>query len=156
MNLLCLLLWFAVCADQDARCRKVSNWLTFGAGLLALAYLLTEGSSWLGSPGEHAWWALVLTLVMTLPGYALNRLGAGDVKLLVAVALASDHLHVLGTFVGAGIASVSWLLMRQKICPHIPQYVRSRYPQLAPQASNKLPYVPFLFAGFLAAALCLH
>jgi prepilin peptidase CpaA len=156
MNLLFILLWFAVCADQDARRRKVSNWLTFGGALLALGYLLIEGASWLGAPTELAWWALAVTWVLTLPGYALNRLGAGDVKLMTAVALASDHLHILGTFIGAGMTSVIWLLTRQKIWIHVTQGFRDRYPNLAPQASSKQPFVPFLFLGFIGTVVWLH
>ncbi|WP_296258665.1 MULTISPECIES: prepilin peptidase [unclassified Pseudomonas] len=152
MNLFFLLLWFAVCADQDARSRRVSNVLTLGAGLLALVYLLINGSSWLGAPMPQAGWALLLTLGLTLPGYALGRLGAGDVKLLAALALASDQLHVLGTFIGAGVAHIVWLMTRQKVWPHAGQWVTARYSHLVPQASNKLPFVPFLFVGFLITA----
>ncbi len=153
MNLLFLLLWFAVCADQDARCKKVSNALTFGGGLFALVYLLINGHSWLGGSTEQAWWALLMTLILTLPGYALGRLGAGDVKLLVALALASDQSHILGTFIGAGVATMIWLMTRQKIWSYAGQGFTHRYPNLAPQASNKQPFVPFLFLGFLMMAL---
>jgi prepilin peptidase CpaA len=156
MNLLFLLLWFAVCADQDARCRKVSNWLTLGGGLFALVWLLMVGNSWLGAPAQQAWWALLLTLIMTLPGYALNRLGAGDVKLLVALALTTDALHILGTFIGAGVASVIWLVARQKVWRHVSQRLRRRYPNLAPETSSKQPFVPFLLVGFIATVAFFH
>lgn len=156
MNLLFLLVWFAVCADQDARRRRVSNGLTFGGGLIALGYLLISGTSWLAAPMEQAWWALLLTLAMTLPGYALGKLGAGDVKLLVALALASDSLHILGTFIGAGVTSVIWLLARQKVWSHMGQRLTQRYPWLSPESSNKQPFVPFLFLGFALTALFLH
>jgi prepilin peptidase CpaA len=156
MNLLFLLVWFAVCADQDARRRRVSNWLTFGGALLALAWLLINGNSWLGAPMEQTWWGLAVALLLTLPGYALNRLGAGDVKLLVALALASDLMCVLGTFIGAGVSSLIWLLGRQKFWPLLTQGLRNRYPNLAPGASNKQPFVPFLLIGFVVMALWLH
>jgi prepilin peptidase CpaA len=156
MNLLFLLLWFAVCADQDARARRVSNELSLGAGLVALLYLLINGSSWLGAPTEQAWWALCLTLAMTLPGYALNKLGGGDVKLLLTLALASDSLHILGTFIGAGVTSVIWLMTRQKIAPYVGQRLTHRYPELFPHASDKQPFVPFLFLGFLITVACIH
>lgn len=156
MKLLFLLLWFAVCADQDARGRKVSNVLTFGGALFFLMYLLINGNSWLGAPASDAWWALLLALVMTVPGYALNRLGAGDVKLLVALALGTDYWHLLGTFIGAGVAAAAWLILRQKRWCHVSQRVRNRYPNLAPQASNKQPFVPFLLIGFMATALLIH
>jgi len=153
MNLLILLLWFTLCADQDARRRRVSNVLTLGGALLALTWLLMNGNSWLGAPRADVGWAVLLALVLTLPGYALGKLGAGDVKLLVTLALASDHLYLLGTFIGAGFTSLIWLLMRQKIWPHIGQRVRAHYPQLAPETSNKQPFVPFLFMGFLITVL---
>ncbi|MFK3796685.1 prepilin peptidase [Pseudomonas sp. NPDC088444] len=155
MNLLILLLWFAACADQDARHRRVSNVLTLGGAALALVYLLMNGSTWLGASMTEARWAVLWALLLTLPGYALKKLGAGDAKLLVTVALTSDQLHVLGTFVGAGFTSLMWLLLRQKIWPHLAQGVRNRYPQLAPEPSNKQPFVPFLFTGFLMTTLCL-
>lgn len=156
MNLFFLLLWLAVCADQDARGRKVSNALTFGGTLFFLAYLLINGNSWLGAPAPDAWWALLLTLVMTLPGYALNRIGAGDVKLLIALALGSDYVYLLGTFIGAGVAAAAWLMLRQKCWSHVSQRVRNRYPHLAPQASNKQPFVPFLLIGFVATSLLIR
>lgn len=156
MNLLFLLVWFAVCADQDARCKKVSNTLTFGCALLALIWLLVTGNSWLGAPMAQVGWAVAVALLLTLPGYALGRLGGGDVKLLVALALASDLTLVLGTFIGAGVSSLVWLLARQKVWPLLAQGVRNRYPNLAPIASNKQPFVPFLFIGFLMMALWLH
>lgn len=155
MNLLILLMWFAVCADQDARHRRVSNVLTFGGAILALGFLLMNGSSWLGAPMAQAGWAVLLALLLTLPGYALNRLGAGDVKLLVALALASDQRYLLGTLIGAGFASLIWLLLRQKIWGLAGQGFRKRYVQLEPEASNNQPFVPFLFVGFLVTAFCM-
>jgi prepilin peptidase CpaA len=156
MNLLVLLLWFAMCADQDARSRRVSNLLTFAGMLVALGYLLISGSTWLGAPASEGGWALLMALALTLPGYALGRLGAGDVKLLIALALATDTLHLLGTFVGAGVVTALWLLTRQKIWPLFAQGVAQRYVQLAPQTSNKQPFVPFLLAGFALTVLFLR
>lgn len=156
MKLLFLLIWFAVCADQDARCRRVSNWLTFGGALFALIYLLSTGASWLDVPMAQVGWGVAVALLLTLPGYALNRLGAGDVKLLVALALASGHLYILGTFIGAGVTSLAWLLARQKVWPLLAQQLSDRYPNLAPETSSKQPFVPFLFVGFAVMALWLH
>ena len=156
MNLLFLLLWFALCADQDARFRRVSNVLTLGGGVVALVYLLINGEGWLGSPSPQPWWALLLVLALTLPGYALGKLGAGDVKLLMAVALATDQVHVLGTFIGAGVASVVWLIARRKLWAIARPGFKTRYPQLAPDTSTRQPFVPFLLTGFVATAVWLH
>ncbi|MDO7930035.1 prepilin peptidase [Pseudomonas sp. KFB-139] len=156
MELLFLLAWFAICAEQDARQRLISNWLTLGGFTLALAYLLYSGHTWLGFESADAGWALLLAVALTLPGYALGRLGAGDVKLLAALALASSSLHLLGTFIGAGLVMLIWLIIRQKAWPLIGQRVTQRYTYMNAEATNKQPFSPFLFTGFLLTALCIH
>jgi prepilin peptidase CpaA len=148
MNLLVLLLWLAVCADQDARSRKVSNVLTFGAAFIALMYLLFYKTTWLCAPMSEGWTALLIAIALTLPGYALGKLGAGDVKLLIALGLATDSLYLLGTFVGAGVFSVIWLMARQKIWRYAGQGLTNRYVCMHPDSSEKQPFVPFLFIGF--------
>jgi len=148
MELFLLWVWFAICADLDARFRKVPNGLTVGAGAVFFIYLLITGKSWLGATAADGVWALLLALAFTLPGYALRRLGAADVKLLAAFALASDSLHLLATFIGAGAASLLWLLARRTVWFHLPQSLTLRYVQLAPGPSNKQPFVPFLLVGY--------
>ena len=83
---LVVFVWLVVCAQQDIRQRQIANRLTLGALLLALFYLLWSGSTWLGTSRAEGLWALCLALLLTLPGYALGRLGAGDVKMLAALA----------------------------------------------------------------------
>lgn len=153
MQLFLLLTWFAICADQDARQKQISNWLTFGGFALFLIFLLINGHTWLGASSAEGGWALLLALAFTLPGYALGRLGAGDVKLLAALALATDSLHLLGTFIGAGVVSVMWLWARKSLWPHMNQWLIQRYPHMGPQSSNKQPFSPFLFAGFAMMAI---
>ena len=89
MKLFFLLIWFAICAEQDARCKQISNGLTLGATALAIIYLALTGMTWLGSPALEALLAVTLAWALTLPGYALGKLGAADVKLMTALALAS-------------------------------------------------------------------
>ncbi|WP_397454047.1 prepilin peptidase [Pseudomonas sp. NA-150] len=156
MQLILLLAWLVACAEQDARQRQISNWLTFGAFAVFLLFVLFKGQTWLGSTAAEGGWALLLALAFTLPGYALGRLGAGDVKLLAALALASDSLHLLGTFVGAGVASIAWLLIRQYAWPHMSQWLTQRYRQLGPETSNKQPFAPFLLVGFVLVTNWIH
>ena len=75
-----VLLWLGLCAVQDVRQRLLANRLTLGAALLALIYLVWTGNTWLGASVGQGLWAFFLALLLTLPGYALGRLGAGDVK----------------------------------------------------------------------------
>ncbi|MCV4343077.1 prepilin peptidase [Pseudomonas capsici] len=156
MELIFLLIWFAICAEQDARQRQISNWLTLGGFVLALIYLLYSGHTWLGSESSDAGWAFLLAVMLTLPGYTMGRLGAGDVKLLAALALASGSLLLLGTFIGAALAMLIWLAIRQKVWPLLGQRFTQRYFYMNAETTNKQPFSPFLFVGFWLAALCIH
>ncbi|GAB7532596.1 A24 family peptidase [Pseudomonas sp. 3A(2025)] len=156
MKLLFLLTWFAICAEQDARHKQISNGLTLGGFIAALVWLLYSGQTWLGDTAAQGGWALLLALAMTLPGYAMGRLGAGDVKLLAALALASNSLYLLGTFIGAGMAAVLWLLIRRPLFRHAGQMFAQRYAAMNPDMTEKFPFSPLLFAGLLLVAVCIH
>ncbi|KPB54906.1 hypothetical protein ALP73_00633 [Pseudomonas coronafaciens pv. garcae] len=156
MKLFLLLAWFVICAEQDARRKEISNRLTIGGAVLAAAYLSFTGVAWLGAPASEAGLALVLALALTLPGYMMGRLGAGDVKLMTAMALASDSAYLLCTFVGAGVALLLWFLIGKHLWPHMPQRVTQRYACLNPRTSDKLPFSPFLLIGLLLSAGLLH
>ena len=151
-----LLIWLSICAVQDARQRHIANALTLGAGLLALIWLLWTGGTWLGGSAAQGGWALLLALLLTLPGYALGQMGAGDVKLMATIGLASDPPHLLGCFIGAGLASVLWPLLAAKVWPSMSQGLRARLPYLAPELSKKTPYAPFVLVGLLFALAWIH
>nr|WP_262416906.1 prepilin peptidase [Pseudomonas sp. P867] len=142
------MLWLGLCALQDMRERQIANTLTLGVGLLALIYLLWTGSTWLGAPRSDGGLALVLALALTLPGYALGRFGAGDVKLLAALGLASNTEYLLGSLIGAGIAMVAWALMHQGLS--------SSHVERDAQVSTKQPFAPFVLTGYAACWLWIH
>ncbi|MEX5529501.1 A24 family peptidase [Pseudomonas syringae] len=156
MKLFFLLIWFAICAEQDARCKQISNGLTLGAAALAIIYLALTGMTWLGSPAREALLAVTLALALTLPGYALGKLGAADVKLMTALALASNSAYLLGTFIGAGVAMATWLIIAKRAWPPTQQWVTPRYRYMNPTAPDKYPFSPFLFAGLLLSTALLH
>ena len=143
-----IVLWLGVCAVQDVRQRQIANELTLGVGLLALIYLLWVGSTWLGAPRSDGGLALVLALVLTLPGYALGRFGAGDVKLLAALGLASNTEYLLGSLIGAAIAMLAWTLMHQGLSSSPIERVG--------QASTKQPFAPFVLTGFAGCWAWIH
>lgn len=153
MHLLVLFIWFAACAAQDLYHRQISNLLTLGGSTLALLYLLFTGHSWLGSSAVEAGWALLIVLVLTLPGYALNKLGAGDAKLLIALALATDRLMVLGTFIGAGLSAAVWVFAASKIKPIFNQQHSVHWLGNTGDLSKKFPFAPFLLCGFTLTIL---
>ncbi|MES2868026.1 MAG: prepilin peptidase [Pseudomonadota bacterium] len=155
IHLLVVFLWFAACAIQDLLQRHISNILTFGAAALALLYLFWTGHTWLGASAAEGGWALLIALVLTLPGYALNKLGAGDVKLLIALALATDRLMLLGTFIGAGLCAGLWWWLAPKIRSIGNQRVTPSTPEPHPLLSKKVPFAPFLLCGFGLTVLCI-
>ncbi|MDY7530689.1 prepilin peptidase [Pseudomonas sp. Bout1] len=150
---LVLFVWLVLCAVQDVRLRQVSNRLTLGACLLALVYLLFSGTTWLGAPAVEGGLAFGVALLFTVPGYAMGRLGAGDVKLIVALGLATNTLYVLGTFIGAGLASAAWLLLAPRLWPLMNQGLRNTLQYFGPEQSARQPFVPFLLVGFCLAWL---
>ncbi|AKF49701.1 Flp pilus assembly protein, protease CpaA [Pseudomonas syringae pv. syringae HS191] len=156
MKLFFLLIWFAICAEQDARCKQISNGLTLGAAALAIIYLALTGMTWLGSPALEALLAVTLAWALTLPGYALGKLGAADVKLMTALALASNSAYLLCTFIGAGLTMAAWLIVGKSTWPHTQQWVAQRYRYMNPGTPDKYPFSPFLFAGLLLSTALLH
>lgn len=156
MQSLVLIIWLALCAVQDARQRHIANALTLGVGGLALAYLLWTGNTWLGAGAEQGGWAVLLALAFTLPGYVMKRMGAGDVKLMTALGLATDGMHLLGAFIGAGLASALWLLIAPKVWLHMSQGLRRRLRYFRHEVSRKQPYAPFVLIGMVCTLLWIH
>lgn len=151
-----LVIWLTLCAAQDARERHIANVLTLGAGALALAYLLWTSSTWLGAEARQGGVAFLIALAFTLPGYWMGRLGAGDVKLMTALGLATDGMHVLGTFIGAGLSSVLWLIIAPKVWPYMSQSLREHLRYMEPKLSKKQPFAPFVLIGFLLTLAWIH
>ncbi|MDR3565741.1 MAG: prepilin peptidase [Negativicutes bacterium] len=151
MPSLVLLIWFTLCAEQDIRQRQIANALTLGGATFALFYLFYSGHTWLGASVADGGEALAIAMLLTLPGYMTGRLGAGDVKLLAALALATDQMHLLGTVIGAGVFCLAWLLVGPRLWKLMSQPLRKRLETLAPDASKNPPFAPFLMAGFIAA-----
>jgi prepilin peptidase CpaA len=146
-------MWLALCTEQDVRERQISNTLTLGVAACALAWLFATGKSWIGADASEAGWALAIVMLLTLPGYMLGRFGAGDVKLMGALALATSHYYVLGTFIGAGVAVLLWLLTRRRLWSLLNPKVKKRLQILAEQVGDKQPFAPYVLVGFLLASV---
>ncbi len=146
-------MWLALCTEQDVRERQISNTLTLGVAACALAWLFATGKSWIGADASEAGWALAIVMLLTLPGYMLGRFGAGDVKLMGALALATSHYYVLGTFIGAGVAVLLWLLTRRRLWSLLNPKVKKRLQTLAEQVGDKQPFAPYVLVGFLLASV---
>ncbi|WP_312490181.1 prepilin peptidase [Pseudomonas cremoris] len=145
---LVIVFWLALCALQDMRQRQIANVLTLGGGLLALIYLLWVGVTWIGAPASDGGWAFALALLLGLPGYAQGRFGAGDVKLLAALGLATHTEYLLWSLIGSAVAMCVWIVMRQGLS--------ARVAHQPDQASIKQPFAPYLLTGFIASWLWIH
>lgn len=82
-----LLLWALLIAVADWRWRKVPNSLLLALLLPALAVLLLKGQGLQAAGWGSSLLGAAMALVLTLPGYAVSRLGAGDVKLAAVMGL---------------------------------------------------------------------
>jgi prepilin peptidase CpaA len=78
-----VLLVALVAVFYDVRTGRIPNALTFGAAALALVYGAVSGGSSMLAGAALAW---VIGALLFFPFFALGGMGAGDVKLLAALA----------------------------------------------------------------------
>lgn len=146
--------WLIACAVMDARERRVPNALTFPLMGLALVQLGVYQTTLSGAPAMQAAIGAGSALVLTLPGFILGRLGAGDVKLLVALGLASTPGLVVGSFVyGTGAlllwATFQWL---RSALPTLSSRHEVAQPSPAHPALRERAFAPSLLIGALVTA----
>jgi len=152
-------------AAIDLQRRRIPNWLTFGAWLLALPLqLLLHGAG----AGMQAWlYGWLSGLALFLPFYLLRGMAAGDVKLMAAVGAllgAEPALHVaLATFLIGGAWALVLVLQRGmarqaarnllRLLPVVgrrdPETNRPGAGQAAPHSVGSLPYGVAIAAGTL-------
>ena len=100
--------WCLAVAVTDLHARRIPNILTLGMCLVALCWLLVSGHSLLDTSIQSAMLGAAISLLLTLPAYAARLLGAGDVKLLLAIALVGGHYLMLFAFVMAALLAVGF------------------------------------------------
>jgi prepilin peptidase CpaA len=151
-SLLALLLWSLLCALGDARERRIPNSLVLkGAAGVAL-FLLVYRENLTGGPLADSALGFCTALLVTLPGYWLGRMGAGDVKMLAVIGLATSVEFVAYTVGTAALWIVLWFLAAPALWPRLPERCKTAFPALAPPLA-KLPYAPFLCLGMIVASL---
>lgn len=79
----CVITVVTVAAAQDLQRRRIPNWLTFGAWLLALPVQCAMHGAVTGLLDWSGGWLAGLCLL--LPLYLMRGMAAGDVKLMAAV-----------------------------------------------------------------------
>ena len=95
--LLCML---GIAVFTDLRSRRIPNWLTVTGAFAGLVLASVEVG---GFPGA-ALVAVSLALALTFPLFALGGLGAGDAKLLAAVAAFVGPAGLLSVVLYGGVA----------------------------------------------------
>lgn len=95
--------WGLVVLVTDIAARRIPNLYSLGAAVVGLVYLAYNGEAVLGGNWQAVLLGAGLALLLTLPGYMARWLGAGDVKLLFAIALLGGWQAVLISFMVAGL-----------------------------------------------------
>lgn len=136
--------WALAIGGWDVFRRRIPNALTFAAALAAAASLAFRGASPLGADSASVLAGGGAALLFTLPGYLMRKLGAGDVKLLLAVALLGGLAATLISFVvGAlitGAVAVAWILLGYRF-------------GLSAPTGKQLPFGAALALGFVVAVV---
>lgn len=112
-HLIPLILWATWVGYADWRDRRIPNFLSLGAWFFGGLVLAFKGVSLTGATSSSALYGAGFGLLVTYPAYLTRKLGAGDVKFLVAMGLLTSlsitvKAFVLAAFVGALLA-ILWL-----------------------------------------------
>lgn len=136
-----LLLWAVVIAGIDGWQRRVPNVLLLALLVLAVVWLVWCGQGLLMGAWPASLLGSAMALVVTLPGYAVKKFGAGDVKLAAVIGF------VLGW------PQVSWALLLAGLLLGVASLlVVSRY-GLAKARALRIPTALYLLIGFAVVLL---
>ena len=147
-----LIIWAALCGAEDVWRLRVSNFLTLGMLAFAIMFLLLTGHTLTGASALQAALGLIVAMLLTLPGYALGKLGAADAKMLMACGLAAGFADVLEIFVIASLLAAALMLLTRYL-DRYPWFIRltSSGPlfRLAPRAGKSFPFAACMAVGVL-------
>ncbi len=159
-----VLLWALAIALVDLRLRKIPNLLTLPACLVGLAWMALSGHCMTGEDWDSGLWAGAFGLVVTVPAYALRKLGAGDAKYLLAIGILSGWPVTRDTFViaaalGVAVTAGWWYLQHNPWAGRLLRPFAPAFKALTAERAGKssdqscLPFGTLLSIGFCAALL---
>ncbi len=157
-----VLTWSVACLILDLSDRKLPNWLTLGASLIALLVLAITGKSLMGAALSSAMLAWVLALALTLPAYITKWLGAGDVKMLAAIGLLTGLNFTLFSYAIAGLLALGLIiggLIWRRTQPWLNlKLARIHYqlPAISPSSGRQMPFGALLAVGLIISLVMLQ
>ena len=101
-----VIVWCLSVCLTDIYFRRIPNILTIGAAFAAVFSLLITGQALLGAHWQSVTIGVGVSLSLTLPAYTVRLLGAGDVKLILAIAVIGGWQLMLSSFVIASILAI--------------------------------------------------
>lgn len=137
-----VVLWCLSVCLSDLHARRIPNTLTIAGCLIAVFSLLFTGHTLLGESWQSAVLGTIISLLLTLPAYVARLLGAGDVKLILVIALIGGLYLTLFSFVIASFLSI------------LLSFSYFIFTQFSAQKNNPKRWIPFgaaLSAGLLCA-----
>lgn len=134
--------WCFSVAMADVWSRRIPNVLTLGVCLVAICWLLVNGHSILYASLPSVALGVGASLLLTLPAYLSRLLGAGDVKLLLTIALLGGAHLTLSAFVIASMLAIIFLIAHSLF---------SRFSQYSEKPKRWIPFGATLSAGLLCA-----
>lgn len=117
-----LVIWLLWCLIGDLRFRRLPNYLMLAGIVLAVLNIVIAGNSLIGATAMSVLMAMLLALVLTLPGYVLKLLGAGDVKMLSVIGLMTSLQFMLLSYAVAGLLAglfVLYSILGHRYVPYI-------------------------------------
>lgn len=136
-----LLLWALLIAVVDWRWRKVPNSLLLALLLPALLVLVLNGQGLQSAGWGSSLFGMGIALGLTLPGYLVSRLGAGDVKLAAVMGLVQ------------GWPVVAWTLLVSALLLGSMALLMVLHFGLANARSMRMPAAIALAGGFITTLL---
>jgi prepilin peptidase CpaA len=96
--------WAVAIAAWDLRYRRVPNPALLPALLLLVAGFALDGRTPLGADGVSSLAGAAIATLLLLPGYALGKLGAGDVKMAALLGAFAGWAATIEILLFAGLA----------------------------------------------------
>lgn len=122
---------------MDIRTREIPNWISLGVLLAAFLDFNIQNL-----------WGIIVAVIFFSVALATGKIGGGDVKLIAALSIVCG---LWGSFALLLFAQTDMLVFYGVSV--IVQKLRGRTADKSPGGSFCLPFVPFIFIGYLASRL---